>query len=119
MPRHRLNPRSLPLGTSGRLRVWALWLVLVLAVPLAQVASSAHGLSHLGGADAPKHAVHGQPCDQCVASAHLAAAAPTTAHACGFTSDLGHVAPADPDRAAGARAPTLAYRSRAPPVFLR
>lgn len=100
-------------------RAWAVWFVLALALPLAQVGAFAHGLSHLDTDGASKHAVHGQACDQCVASAGVIGTAPTSAPPSPFQSGLGHAAPAIAGRPAQAKAPALAYHSRAPPVILR
>ena len=113
----------LPLVRSSLRRSLGWLLGLALLLPMAQLASSWHGVSHVrtevavheGGKQAPR-AAH---CDLCLLAAALGGGAlPSRAPALALPSTR-HAAP-DPTAAALPGAPpTLAYRSRGPPLTLR
>ncbi|HEY2558244.1 MAG TPA: hypothetical protein VGI48_00875 [Caldimonas sp.] len=106
-------------ATSRRRLSWLVWLGLLFA--FAQVAASAHAISHLS-ADAGRSreggAVHAQ-CDLCLLGASIGGAAPATEPPIACHPDLGDVAYVDELRPFVASAPALAYRSRAPPTAPR
>lgn len=106
-------------ATSRRHVSWLVWLGLLFA--FAQVAASAHAISHLGG-DAGRSrdgsAVHAH-CDLCLLGASIGGAAPAAESPSAWRPDLVDVAYVDELCPFVASAPALAYRSRAPPLVPR
>jgi len=97
---------------------WLVWLALLL--PVAQYASTLHGLSHAvqpRGED--KQSPHYAHCDLCSTAAEIAAGAlPSLAPAL-LLPQAQHAAPRFAAHGAHAGRVAPAYRSRAPPLALR
>ena len=105
-----------------RSRLWGLLLCLVLALPLAQLGSFAHALSHLRAPDRgqappdkplPSHA----GCESCVGYSALGDA-PVVTHAPPAATPARHATPAHATVAARRVPVVLAYSPRAPPSVL-
>ena len=97
------------------------WLLaLVLWLPLAQLAAATHALAHLHAAyDIGREAPAQLPasCDNCIDAAAIGGGAPPPALPAAPVLVLPSAAPFCALPAVAAAAPTLAYRSRAPPFL--
>lgn len=103
------------IATPRRRLSWLLLLGVLFA--LAQAAANVHAISHLGqdvGRLRDGGLVHAQ-CDLCLVGASIGGAAPLAEPPRATHPALGHVLVADEAGGMLARAPTLAYRSHAPP----
>jgi hypothetical protein len=108
------------LRTSSRRHLsWLVWLGLLFT--FAQVAASAHAISHLGtdsGRSRDGSVVHAH-CDLCLLGASIGGAAPMAGPPPAWHPELGDVAYVDEFRPFIASAPALAYQGRAPPLAPR
>ncbi|MEJ6001428.1 hypothetical protein [Paucibacter soli] len=113
MRRISLRPHSLHASLA-----WLLWLAMLL--PLAQSTASWHRYSHgvqTGLAqDEGKQAGHAAGCELCLSAAALSGASLPTSKSPLALLALAHALPLPLRAGFGCARPTLAYRSRAPPV---